>query len=142
MDIRKLSIATGTAVLAFAATAGAAPTSVVSADNVSVRPPIEEAAFCYRRLHWRHACVAPRYYGYAAPVAAAPAAAAPAAPVAATAPVGYYGFAAPAASVPLVALDGIYCKTSLKTCLLREAGWLGTGCSCRVPDGLARGVVE
>ena len=37
---------------------------------------------------------------------------------------------------------GDYCATSVKTCLLHEPGWLGTGCSCRVSDGLARGFVE
>lgn len=37
---------------------------------------------------------------------------------------------------------GNYCATSVKTCLLYEPGWLGTGCSCRVSDGLARGFVE
>ena len=32
--------------------------------------------------------------------------------------------------------------TSMKTCLLLEPGWLGTGCSCRVSGGHARGFVE
>ena len=31
-----------------------------------------------------------------------------------------------------VAGPGNYCATSVKTCLLYEPGWLGTGCSCRV----------
>ena len=37
-----------------------------------------------------------------------------------------------------VAGPGDYCATSIKTCLLREPGWLGTGCSCRVSGGHAR----
>jgi hypothetical protein len=41
-----------------------------------------------------------------------------------------------------VAGPGDYCATSVKTCLLREPGWLGTGCSCRVSGGHARGFVE
>jgi hypothetical protein len=41
-----------------------------------------------------------------------------------------------------VAGPGDYCATSMKTCLLREPGWLGTGCSCRVSSGHARGFVE
>ena len=41
-----------------------------------------------------------------------------------------------------VAGPGDYCATSMKTCLLREPGWLGTGCSCRVSGGHARGFVE
>src|SRR4051794_7412057 len=48
-------------------------------------------------------------------------------------------------SAPLSARPGgpgNYCATSVKTCLLHEPGWLGTGCSCRVSDGLARGFVE
>jgi hypothetical protein len=41
-----------------------------------------------------------------------------------------------------VAGPGNYCATSVKTCLLREPGWLGTGCSCKVYGGRARGFVE
>ena len=41
-----------------------------------------------------------------------------------------------------VAGPGDYCATSIKTCLLREPGWLGTGCSCRVSGGHARGFVQ
>jgi len=37
---------------------------------------------------------------------------------------------------------GNYCATSVKTCVLREPGWLGTGCSCKVPGGHARGFVQ
>ena len=52
---------------------------------------------------------------------------------------GAYGFAG-GVTAP-VAADGNYCATPVKTCLLYEPGWLGTGCSCKVPDGHARGTV-
>lgn len=51
---------------------------------------------------------------------------------------GYYGAAYPAP----VATEGYYCATPVKTCLLNEPGWLGTGCSCKVSCGRARGIVE
>lgn len=41
-----------------------------------------------------------------------------------------------------VAGPGDHCATSVKTCLLHEPGWLGTGCSCRVSGGYARGFVQ
>ncbi|HUI22360.1 MAG TPA: hypothetical protein VLZ74_15110 [Methylocella sp.] len=41
-----------------------------------------------------------------------------------------------------VAASGSYCATPVRTCLLREPGWVGTGCSCRVYGGHARGLVE
>ncbi len=70
--------------------------------------------YCHRHYRgWR--------YGYSAPA--------------------FYGYSAPVVSVGAVAADGNYCATSVKTCLLYEPGWLGTGCSCRVPGGLARGTV-
>lgn len=37
---------------------------------------------------------------------------------------------------------GNYCGTPVRTCRLIEPGWLGTGCSCWVPGGRARGFVE
>ena len=56
---------------------------------------------------------------------------------------GYWpGTTAPLLTAPSVAADGMYCATPVKTCLLYEAGWLGTGCSCKIPGGLARGTVE
>jgi hypothetical protein len=55
---------------------------------------------------------------------------------------GAYGSSAPLMTAPSVAADGMYCATPVKTCLLYEPGWLGTGCSCRVPGGHARGTVE
>lgn len=45
-------------------------------------------------------------------------------------------------AVTSVAGAGNYCATSVKTCLLNEPGWLGTGCSCRVAGGRARGFVQ
>jgi hypothetical protein len=49
----------------------------------------------------------------------------------------------PAFSVPGgVAGPGNYCTTSVKTCLLYEPSWLGTGCSCRVSGGHVRGFVQ
>lgn len=44
------------------------------------------------------------------------------------------------AGTPMPA-SGDFCATPIRTCLLREPGWLGTGCSCRVPGGIARGAV-
>ena len=52
--------------------------------------------------------------------------------------IGYYG----AASAAPVASEGYYCATNVKTCLLNEPGWLGTGCSCKLSFGRARGIVE
>lgn len=54
---------------------------------------------------------------------------------------------AAAATAPLmtgrsVAVSGNYCLTPVKTCLLYEPGWVATGCSCKVPGGYARGLVQ
>ena len=38
--------------------------------------------------------------------------------------------------------SGNYCATSVRTCLLQEPGVLATGCSCHIPGGIARGIVE
>ncbi len=45
-------------------------------------------------------------------------------------------------AVAVGAGSGNYCATPVRTCLLYESGWLGTGCSCRVPGGHARGFVQ
>ena len=45
-------------------------------------------------------------------------------------------------AVAVGAGSGNYCATPVRTCLLYESGWLGTGCSCRVYGGYARGFVE
>ncbi|MFY9658550.1 MAG: hypothetical protein WAK01_18545 [Methylocystis sp.] len=44
--------------------------------------------------------------------------------------------------VVVAAASGNYCATSVRTCLLQEPGVLGTGCSCHIPGGIARGLVE
>jgi hypothetical protein len=54
---------------------------------------------------------------------------------------------AAAATAPLltgrsVAVDGNYCATPVKTCLLSHKSWVGNGCSCTVYGGHARGTVE
>lgn len=54
---------------------------------------------------------------------------------------GNYGYYGAAYSAP-VANEGYHCVTPVKTCLLNEPGWLGTGCSCKVSCGRARGIVE
>lgn len=36
---------------------------------------------------------------------------------------------------------GMHCATSVKTCLLRNASYIGGGCSCKVSGGRARGTV-
>jgi hypothetical protein len=45
-------------------------------------------------------------------------------------------------AVSAAAGSGNYCATPARTCLLSEPGWLGTGCSCRVYGGHARGFVQ
>ncbi len=52
------------------------------------------------------------------------------------APVNY------SAPVVVAVASGNFCATSVRTCLLQEPGVLGTGCSCHIPDGIARGVVQ
>jgi hypothetical protein len=47
-----------------------------------------------------------------------------------------------AAAGTAAAGSGNYCATPVRTCLLYEQGWLGTGCSCRVYGGRARGFVQ
>jgi hypothetical protein len=58
-----------------------------------------------------------------------------------------YGLAA-ATAAPLVTGRSVvtgrlgnFCTTSVKTCELRHASYLGGGCCCRVPGGRARGSV-
>lgn len=36
---------------------------------------------------------------------------------------------------------GMHCATSARTCMLRNASYIGGGCSCRVPGGRAHGSV-
>jgi hypothetical protein len=58
------------------------------------------------------------------------------------APVVASDYVAPATPVAVAVPSGNYCATSVRTCLLREPGVLGTGCSCHISCGIARGVVE
>ena len=92
---------------------------------------------CWRHHVWHRAPVVASDYVAPAPIVAsnyvAPA------PIVASdyvAPVGY--------SAPLVVAvaSGNYCATSVRTCLLQEPGVLGTGCSCHIPGGIARGMVQ
>ena len=46
------------------------------------------------------------------------------------------------APVVVAVPSGNYCATSVRTCLLQEPGVLATGCSCHIPGGIARGIVE
>lgn len=109
------AICAAMAIVALPASAGVM--TVVDKASLGVTSPMDQVA-------WRPYCNRYRslgYYGYSAPT--------------------YYGYSAPVVSAGAVAADGNYCATSVKTCLLYEPGWLGTGCSCRVPGGLARGTV-
>ena len=126
------------ALTALSANAGAM--SVTDKVSVSLTSPTDQVHWRpYHHRHWgrwhygwhrgwhRHWGYYPRWgfapvvYGYSAPVA--------------------YGYSAPVVTGVTVAADGNYCATPMKTCLLYEPGWLGTGCSCKVPDGYARGTV-
>ena len=86
---------------------------ITDKSSVSLASPTDQ-------VHWRRYCHRhwPRAYGY------------------------WPGTTAPLLTAPSVAADGMYCATPVKTCLLYEPGWLGTGCSCKIPGGLARGTVE
>ena len=131
MSIKTISIVSGAALLALTATASAGPISVASSQIIAPPTSIEQAHY-YRHYGWRHGVrygwYGHRYYsyGYGYP--------------------GYYhwGYAGamPAVGVISEPASGDYCATPEKTCLLYEPGWLGTGCSCKVPGGRARGTVE
>jgi hypothetical protein len=126
MIARSLSLVCGTALLALASTASAAPLGIAQASMVS--PPTLIAQAHYDRCHtWRgrhYGWYRPRHFAYY--------------------PRNVYGSSwGMAASTPLVSnQSGNYCATPVKTCLLYEPGWLGTGCSCMVPGGRERGIVE
>ena len=101
MDIRRFSIISGTAVLALAGAAVAAPTIVTT-------------ELTAKAADW---------WGWFGP--------------------GYYGYSGPVCSGAIIPGDGIYCETSMKTCVIKERpGLQGTGCFCKVRGGFARGVVE
>jgi hypothetical protein len=162
MGVVKLSILGGCATLALAAAASAAPASFGGSERLGLSTPVEAAAHCHRR-HARRAArccdddeaavvsepvvvVEPAYFDVPAPVVVEEPVAccgAYAAPVAIVPvePIGFGDYGYPAV-VEVVVPSGDYCATPVKTCLLREPGVLGTGCSCHIPGGIARGVVE
>ncbi len=155
MDIRRISIVSGTALLALTATASAGPMSVMSSQIIT--PPIQiQQAHYYYRHHYRHygwhrgwhrhyygyGNGYPYNYGYGYGPGLAAVATAPLALAAdATAPL-MTGRSVAVGAVAVGAGSGNYCATLVRTCLLYESGWLGTGCSCRVPGGHARGFVQ
>jgi hypothetical protein len=120
--VNKLTILSGIALLALTTAATAGPTSIAREEVLSPQSPIEH-------VHWRRVChvgwhsgwYRPRHYGYYG---------------------AHYAYSPPAIGGQNMASEGYYCATDMKTCLLREPGWTGTGCSCRVPGGQARGLVE
>ena len=146
MDIKGISIVSGTALLALTATASAGPMSVTSSQIMTPPTQIEQVYYRHHyrhygwhRGHYRHygwnRWHRPYYgYGYGYPYNN-----------------GYgYGYGtglAALATAPLmtgrsVAASGDYCATPAKTCLLYHSSWVGNGCSCKVYDGYARGTVE
>jgi len=152
MDIRRISIVSGTALLALTATASAGPMSVTSSQIIT--PPIQiQQAHYYYRHHYRHygwhrgwhrhyygyGYGYPYDYGYGYGPGLAAVATAPLALAAdATAPL----MTGRSVAVSAAAGSGNYCATPVRTCLLYERGWLGTGCSCKVYGGRARGFVQ
>ncbi len=127
MDIKSILLVAGTALFTLTATASAGPMSVSSSKLIT--PPIQiEQARYYHRHHYRHYGWRPGWHGYGYPY-------------------GYGTGLAALGTAPLMtgrsaAVSGNYCATPVKTCLLYEPGWLGTGCSCKVYGGHARGLVE
>ena len=152
MDIRRISIVSGTALLALTATASAGPMGVTSSQIIT--PPIQiQQAHYYYRHHYRHygwrrgwhrhyygyGYGYPYDYGYGYGPGLAAVATAPLALAAdATAPL----MTGRSVAVSAAAGSGNYCATAVRTCLLYELGWLGTGCSCKVYGGRARGFVQ
>jgi hypothetical protein len=156
MDIKSISIVSGTALLALTMSASAGPMSITSSQIIT--PPIQIEQAHYYRHHYRHygwhrgwhygwyrGWRSPYYsygygypynYGYGYGIGSGLAALA-GAPLAVAADV-----TAPLVTGRSVAASGNYCATSVKTCLLYEPGWVGTGCSCKVNDGEARGTVQ
>ena len=86
----------------------------------------------YRHVNYSYWYGYPYGYGYGLGLGALP-----------TAPLALVADAtAPLVTGRSVAVSGNYCATPEKTCLLYEPGWVGTGCSCKVYGGYARGSVE
>src|SRR6202023_2944538 len=102
MDTKRISMVSGTALLALTATASAGPTSVASSQVVTPPIPIEQARY-YHRHHYRHygwyhhryrhyGWRYHRYYGWNPAAAAAGAAVGLATVPFALATGGYYGY--------------------------------------------------
>ena len=53
----------------------------------------------------------------------------------------YYNYPYSTYQTPVSSTVGGYCATSVRTCALTSAAPVGTGCSCRVSGGRARGTV-
>ena len=161
MDIKSTSVVSGTALLALTVTASAGPMSVSSSQIITPPTQIEQAHYYYRHHHYRHYGWHPGWhrgwhygwhrgwhnhyyaYGYGYPYNynydsgyGTGLGALVTAPLALGAAV-----TEPLMTGRSVATSGNYCATSEKTCLLREPGWAGTGCSCKVQGGRARGTV-
>jgi len=137
MAAKIISVVSGTALLALTATVSAGPMSVSSSQILMPPTPTEQVYYRHygwrRGVHygWHRGWYPRRFYGYGYGYP-------------------YYGYGAAAglatlAATPLPAsgnYSGNYCATPEKTCLLYEPGVLGTGCSCKVPGGRARGTIE
>lgn len=97
----------------------------------------------WHRPGYNYAYGYPYGYGLGTGLAATAAAPLTLAAAAATAPLTLAADAtAPLMTGRSVAASGNYCATPVKTCLLYEPGWVGTGCSCKVTGGRARGTVQ
>ena len=149
MDIKGISIVSGTALLALTATASAGPMSVTSSQIMTPPTQIEQVYFTIGITIGTMAgtvatigttdgtagtgpTMAMVIYGYGYPYNNG---------------YGYGTGLAALATEPLmtgrsVAASGDYCATPAKTCLLYHSSWVGNGCSCKVYDGYARGTVR
>ena len=54
----------------------------------------------------------------------------------------YYNYPYATYQTPVASADGGYCVTAVRTCALISSAPVGTGCSCSVPGGRARGTVQ
>ena len=54
----------------------------------------------------------------------------------------YYNYPYSTYQTPVSSTVGGYCVTQVRTCALINPSQVGTGCSCRVPGGRARGIVQ
>ena len=161
MDTKRIAIVSATALLALTATASAGPMTIASTQIITPPIQIEQAHYYYRHHYrhygwyrgWRHygwhRGWHTRYYayGYGYPYTygygyGAGLAGLATAPLALGAAVTEPLMTGRSVAVSAAAGSGNYCATPVRTCLLYEPGWLGTGCSCKVYGGRARGFVE